>query len=138
MVEVTDEDTFDCTYDEWAGHLRADVRRTAHEDGAHGIAPAVQTNNDLLLAEKIERAKTVGLEDGTRIETRSDGWVVVDSFLHDSEDTAWVAGDDEDMPPTTFPSAAAAYRAWERVEKAWAARMQQREEALKRLEKKSG
>jgi hypothetical protein len=59
----------------------------------------------------------------TVIEARGDGWVVGD--------------DDEDTPPTVFPSAEAAYRAWERVEKAWAARTQRREEALKRLGKKS-
>jgi hypothetical protein len=91
------------------------------------------------LAARIERAKTVGLEDGTQIDPRGDGWVVVDSFysyLVDPEDAAWVAGDDENMPPAVFPSAEAAYWAWERAEETSAARMQRREEALKRLGRK--
>jgi hypothetical protein len=100
-------------------------------------SPTEQTNNDPLLAAKIERAKMVGLEDGTRIEARGDGWVVIDSFysyLVDPEDAAWVAGDDdEEMPPAVFPSAEAAYRARERSEETSAARKGRREEALKRL-----
>jgi sirohydrochlorin ferrochelatase len=47
-------------------------------------------------------ALTCGLEDGTRIEKRQDGWVVVDRhgfYLENPEDAAWVAdADDEDMP----------------------------------------
>ena len=29
---VTDEDDFDCTYDEWVEHLRVDVHRAGEED----------------------------------------------------------------------------------------------------------
>ena len=47
-----------------------------------------------------------------------------------------MAGDDEDTPPTVFPSAEAAYLARERSEEASAARMRRREEALKRLGRK--
>ncbi|NLX99707.1 MAG: hypothetical protein GXY83_26725 [Rhodopirellula sp.] len=138
VVEVADESDFDCTYDEWVDHLRADVRRAADEDVAHGPPSVSYRSNDPLLAARIERARTTGLEDGTRIEARGDGWVVVDSFysyLVDPDDAAWVLGDDdgEEMPPTLFPSAAAAYGAWERSEKVAAARKQRREEALKRL-----
>ena len=98
---------------------------------------AVQPSNDPLPAARIERARTTGLEDGTRIEARGDGWVVVDSFysyLVDPEDAAWVAGDDdEDVPPTVSPSAVAAYRAWERAGAVAASRKRRPEEALRRL-----
>ncbi|MGO8748968.1 MAG: hypothetical protein ACLQNE_23640 [Thermoguttaceae bacterium] len=140
VVWIMEERAFDCTYDEWVEHLRDEVRRAAHKDLAHGASPAAQPSSDPLLAAKIERAKTVGLEDGTRIEARDDGWVVMDSFysyLVNPEDAVWVAGDDEDTPPTVFLSAEAAYRAWERSEETSAARMQRREEALKRLGKKN-
>jgi hypothetical protein len=137
VVGTTDNDDFDCSHGEWVEQLRADVRCAADEGVAHGPSPTAKLSNDPLLAARIKRAKTVGLEDGTRIEARDDGWVVIDSFysyLVDPEDAAWVAGDnDEDMPPAIFPSAEAAYRAWERSEETSAARMQRREEALKRL-----
>jgi hypothetical protein len=73
---------------------------------------------------------TAGLENGSKIEACGDGWVVVDnlhSFLVDPEDAAWVVGDDdEDMPPTVFPTAAAAYKAWERSGEVAAARKRRR------------
>jgi hypothetical protein len=79
------------------------------------------------------------LEDGTKIEARGDGWVVIDSFysfLLDPEDASWVVGeDDEDMPPAIFPTAEAAYRAWELAERVSAERSRRREEALRRLDK---
>jgi hypothetical protein len=59
------------------------------------------------------------------------------SYLVDPEDAAWVVGDDEDTPPMMFPSAEVAYWAWQRSEEMSAARTQRREEALKRLGKKS-
>jgi hypothetical protein len=46
-----------------------------------------------------------------------------------------VGDDDEDMPPAVFPTATAAYRAWERSEQVGQERKQRREEALRRLGK---
>ena len=48
------------------------------------------------------------------------------------EEEDWV---DEDMPPAVFPTAEAAYRAWERSQEVAEIRKRRREEALKRLEK---
>jgi hypothetical protein len=66
-----------------------------------------------------------------RVEARGDGWVVVDrlhSYLVDPENAAWVVGDDdEQMPPTVFPSAAAAYQAWRWSEEVGKAREQRRD-----------
>ncbi|MHC4176694.1 MAG: hypothetical protein ACYSWU_04265 [Planctomycetota bacterium] len=82
---------------------------------------------------------TSGLEDGTRIEPHGDGWVAIDrygSFLTDPEDASWIVDpDDEDMPLAVFPTAQAAYRAWEHSEKAAKARAGRRREALRRLGK---
>ena len=103
----------------------------------HAPAPAVISDRYIDLAERLRQAQTTGLEDGTRIEARGNGWVVVGSFfsfLVDPEDAAWVVDeDDEDMPPAVFPTAEAAYRAWERSQEVAAARAKRREEALKRL-----
>jgi hypothetical protein len=132
VIGIGDEAGFDCTYAEWVEYFRDEVYQAAQQP-----APPMQPLEDADLSERIEEARTAGLEDGTRIEARGDGWVVVDSlhsYLVDPEDAAWVVGDDdEDMPPTVFPSVAAAYRAWERSQEVGAARKRRREEALKRL-----
>jgi hypothetical protein len=132
VIGIGDEAGFDCTYAEWVEHFRTEVRQATQEP-----VPPTQPVENAGLSARIERARTTGLEDGTRIEARGDGWLVVDSlhsFLVDPEDASWVVGDDnEDMPPTVFPSAAAAYRAWERSQEVAAERKRRREEALKRL-----
>jgi hypothetical protein len=94
---------------------------------------------DLDLAERLRQAKTTGMEDGTKIEARGDGWVVMDSFysfILDPEEASWVVGDDDqDMPPLFFPTAESAYRTWQQSEAVAAARSRRREDALKRLGK---
>lgn len=69
---------------------------------------------------------TSGLEDGARIEPDGDGWVVVDrfrSYLTDPEDASWVVDlDDKVTPLAVFPTAEAAYWAWEHSEQAAKAR----------------
>ena len=112
LVEVAwvmEGSDFDCTYEEWVEHLRNDVLRAAQESAVPRPTSTVQPSNDPFLAGKIERARTTSLEDGTQIEARGEGWVVVDgfySYLVDPEDAAWVADDDdEDMPPAVFPTA---------------------------------
>jgi hypothetical protein len=139
VVGVTDDDAFDCTYEEWSQHLRDDVRRASQEGAAPKPPFTLEPAEDAGLAERIERAQTTGLEDGTRIEARGDGWVVVDSFfsyLLDPEDASWVvSADDEDVPPAVFPTAAAAFKAWERCEQVAEERKWRRAEALRRLGK---
>jgi hypothetical protein len=132
VIGIGDETGFDCTYEEWVEHFRSEVRQVAQEP-----VPPTQPTEDAGLAEQIDRARTTGLKDGTRIEARGDDWVVVDnlhSYLVDPEAPSWVVGnDDQEMPPTVSPTAAAAYKAWERSEEVAAARKRRREEALKRL-----
>ena len=89
------------------------------------------------LPEWLHQARTTGLEDGTRIEARGDGWVVIDSFysfLLDPEDASWVAGeDDSDLRPAVFPTPEAAYRTWQRAQAVGEARAKRRRGALRRL-----
>jgi len=111
-IGVGDEDAFDCTYEEWTQHLRSDVARAA-EERSHGASPTPPGDSDI--AQRVQQAMTSGLEDGTRIESHRDGWVVVDrfqSYLTDPEDGSWIVDpDDEDMPLAVFSSAEVAYRA---------------------------
>ena len=136
-IGVGDEDAFDCTYEEWVEHLRGDVLRAA-EEKSHKPSPVPP--GDAGIAERVQQAMTSGLEEGTRIEPRGDGWVVVDrfqSYLTDPEDASWIVDpDDEDMPLAVFPTPEAAYRAWERFQELAAARAERRERALKRLGKR--
>ena len=117
--------------------MRADVRQAAQQNTSCEPLPAEQSSEDASLNKQVEQARTAGLEDGARIESRGEGWVVVDSFssfLVDPEDAAWVIGDDvEEMPPTVFPTTVAAYRAWQRSNEVAKARECRREAALKRL-----
>jgi len=135
-TSIGDRDAFDCTYEEWAEHFRDTVRRAARQEIP--LAPPVEAMDDPAeLAERLHRAQTTGLEDGTRIEARGDGWVVADdfdSFLLDPEEASWLVGDDdEDFPPAIFPTAEAAYRAWQRSQSVEEARAKRHKEALKRL-----
>jgi hypothetical protein len=63
-----------------------------------------------------EKARTKGLDDGTRIKRLKNGWVVVDRhgfFLADPQDAAWVGrANDREMPPAVFPTPEAALMAW--------------------------
>lgn len=133
-IGVDDEDAFDCTYEEWGEHLRGEVLRAAQEK-SHKPSPPPPGDSDI--AERVQQATASGLEDGTRIEPRGDGWVVADrfrSFLVDPGDASWVAGDDEeDMPPAVFPTPEAAYQAWARAQAIAAGRARRRDEALSRL-----
>jgi hypothetical protein len=137
-ISMSGEDAFDCTFAEWFEHLRDDVCRTVAEGAP--LAPsadAIDESGDLV--ERLRQIQSTGLEDGTRIEARGDAWVVVDSFysfLLDPEDASWAMGeDDEDMPPATFSTAEAAYRAWQRSQAVAESRAKRREDALKRLRK---
>jgi len=137
-ISVSGDDAFDCTYDEWVECLREDVRRAAQE-GTPLAPPAEASDESCELAERVHQAQTTGLEDGTKIEARGDGWVVMDSFysfLINPEDASWVVGDDdEDMSPMLFQTPEAAYRALMRSQAVAAARAQRRKEALRRLGK---
>lgn len=137
-TSISNRDAFDCTYDEWVECLREDVRRAVREN-IPLAPPAEATDDPVDLAERVHRAQTTGLEDGTRIEARGDGWVVIDSFygfLLDPDDASWVAGeDDENLPPAIFATAEAAYQAWLRSQVVAEARAKRREEALRRLGK---
>lgn len=128
---ITTEDDFDCTYNEWVEYFRDEVLQSAPEQAD----PEIERNADVM--EQVRLATTTGLPDGTRIEQRHDGWIVVDRdgfFLQDPNAAAWVADeDDEYMPPMMFNSPEAAYVACLRSEQAGAARKQRREEALRRL-----
>ena len=137
VIGVADEADFDGTFAEWVEQLRADVRQAAQQNTSCEPLPAEQSSEDASLNKQVEQARTAGLEDGARIESRGEGWVVVDSFssfLVDPDDAAWVIGDDvEEMPPTVFPTTVAAYRAWQRSNEVAKARECRREAALKRL-----
>jgi hypothetical protein len=136
-IGVGSEDDFDCSYEEWVEHLREEVQTAAQQ--APSPPPATAPDEEVDLAERVRQAQTIGLEDGTRIEPRGDGWVVVDSFqsyLADPEDASWIVDpDDEDVPLAVFPTPEAAYWAWQRSETVAKARARRREEALKRLGK---
>lgn len=136
-VSVGDRRDFDCTYGEWVECLRDDVLRAAEEKPPKSTSPPTE---DADIAAGVQQAITTGLEDGTKIQRRGDGWVVIDSFysyLSDPEDASWVTDpDDEDVPLALFQSPEDAYRAWVRSEEVAAARAKRREEALKRLGRK--
>ncbi len=55
------------------------------------------------------------------------------SFLLDPEEASWVTGADDEEPPAIFPTAGAAYRAWQRSQVVAETREKRRKEALKRL-----
>jgi hypothetical protein len=133
-VSVSSRKDFDCTYEEWVEHLRDDVLRAAEEKPPEPSPPPTE---DADIAARVQQAMTTGLTDGTKIQRRGDGWVVVDSFysyLADPEDASWVTDpDDEDVPLAVFQSPEDACRAWERSEEVAAARAKRREMALKRL-----
>ena len=135
-IGVSDEDAFDCTYEQWSEWLREEVRQVARA-GSHQAPAAESEEESADLAERLHQAQTTGLEDGTRIEARGDGWVVVDrfdSFLFDPEEASWVVDEDnEDMRPAVFPNTEAAYRAWERSQAMADVRAKRREDALDRL-----
>ena len=118
-TSISTKDAFDCTYEEWVACLREQVWKAARE-GTPLAPPAEAMDEPGDLSERLHRARTTGLEDGTRIEARGDGWVVIDSFfsfLLDPEDASWVAGeDDADLRPAVFPTPEAAYRAWQRAQ----------------------
>lgn len=135
-ISIRGKNPFDCTYEEWVACLRDDVRQAAREGTP--LAPPPDAMDEVAdLPARLRKAKTTGLEDGTRIEARGDGWVVIDSFysfLLDPEEAIWGADDDaEDLPPMIFPTAEAAYRAWQRSQVVEEARAKRREAALKRL-----
>ncbi len=136
-IGVGDEDAFDCTYQEWVAHLRADVHEAAENRAAQAPPPDAVGEAKPGPSERLKQAQTSGLDDGTRIEAREAGWVVVDSqgfFLADPEDADWVAEeDDEYVPAAVFESPEAALRAWERSERAAKARAERRRQALRRL-----
>lgn len=137
-IGVSDEDAFGCAYEEWAEHLRADVHEAAENRASHE-PPAGLGGEAPDLAERLQQVQTTGLDDGTRIEARGGGWVVVDSqgfFLADPEDADWVAEeDDEYVPVAVFDSPEAALRALEHSERAAKARAERRRQALRRLGK---
>jgi hypothetical protein len=135
-ISAIDTDSFDCTYHEWVACLREDVRQAAREKTP--LAPPAEAMDEPGdLAARVQQAQAGGLEDGTRIEARGDGWVVVDSFycfLLDPEDASWGSDEgDEDLPLAIFPTAEEAYRAWLRSQVVAEARAKRREAALKRL-----
>ena len=138
-IGIGGDDAFDCTYERWVELFREQMRQAVLEEAQQTHVPPVASNGGTDVTERLQQAQTTGLEDGTKIEAREDGWVVVDghlSFLVDPEDASWIVGeDDEDMPPAVFPTAEAAYRAWERSEDVAAARSRRRQQALKRLRK---
>lgn len=134
VVEIgTTRDDFDCSYEEWLEHLRGDVQRAMGERDQRG--KAFEWSGDIM--KKVYAAMTDGLEDGTRIEQWQGRWIVVDRhgfFLHDPNDTAWVADvEDEDLPAMLFASPEEAYAAWLRSCQSANDRMQRREAALRRL-----
>ena len=136
-VSVSSRRDFDCTYEEWVEHLRAGVLRAA-EQKPHELVPPPLEDADI--AARVQQAMTTGLTDGTKIQRRGDGWVVIDSFysyLADPEDGSWVTDpDDENLPAAMFPTPEAAFKAWRRSEQVAAARAKRREEALKKLGKR--
>jgi hypothetical protein len=138
---VSRMEDFDCTFEEWSRSLRADVLRAIEEKPCKPARPL----SDGDIAARVRQATTTGLEDGTRIEPRDDGWVVIcksqgllDSYLTDPEHASWVIGDDDEMPPAVFCTAEEAYAAWAWSEEVAAERVKRREEALKRLGKMPG
>lgn len=134
QISAFGKNPFDCAYQEWVACLRDDVRRAAR-DKTPLAPPAEVMEEPRDLATRVHQARTAGLEDGTRIEARGDGWVVIDSFssfLLDPEDASW-GTDGDDVPLAIFPTAEAAYRAWLRSQVVAKARAQRREKALKRL-----
>jgi len=137
-TSISTKDAFDCTYEEWAACLREEVRKVAR--AGTSLAPPAETMDEPGdLNDRLHRARTTGLDDGTRIEARGDGWVVIDSFysfLLDPEDASWVASEDDvDLRPAVFPTPQAAYRAWQRAQAVGEARAERRREAMRRLGK---
>lgn len=136
-IDVRSDYEFDCTYDEWVACLRDEVRQAACERTKAAALPTEVMVESVDLSTWLHEAQTTGLKDGTSVEARGDGWVLVarcGTFLLDPREPSWTFGEHRrDLPATIFPTVEAAYAAWLVLQAAVAARWKRREEALRLL-----
>jgi hypothetical protein len=127
---------FDCMYRQWVESFRDEVFRVAR-DGIPPVPLSEMIDEPADFAETLYQAQATGLDDGTRIEARGDGWVVVDSalcLLRDANEGVWIVDElDPLLPPAVFSSPDEAFRAWQKAQAASAIRAARRQEALTRL-----
>lgn len=138
-IGVSGEDSFDCTYEEWAGLFREEVRRVVSAGSPESMRLKVVLSRQQRA--EANRARESGgplvLDGVHRIELREGGWIVVGSYgsvLMDIEKSEWVHTDqDPDMPPLKFPTPEEALVGYLRGEVIATARSERYEAAIGRL-----